>query len=278
MNRKSPALAMALLLPLVAACSAPMGSLNRGIDLLRDHRYDAALPVLDQAVGERPADPASWNNRGIARAHTGQLAEALADYTKAIELSPRDPDIYLNRGNAYLALASYGEAIQDYTRAVQLAPGSGRAYFNRGTARLRAGDRAGAEADWRQAIASEHDPWAQAAMVRAIGIDPTSTTVVAAMPAGRMTPASSATASGMSTPAGPASSRVTLAAPPASANEPAASIPLDARSLAMRAIGREIDGDHGGAVADLRTALGAASDPAQRSRIERVLQALGGSQ
>jgi tetratricopeptide (TPR) repeat protein len=263
------AVAMTLLLPLVAACSAPASSLNRGVDLLHDRRYEAALPVLDRAVGERPGDAASWNDRGIAYAHTGQLAEAMADYTKAIELSPRDPEPYLNRGNAYLAVGSYPEAIQDYTRALQVEPGYGRAYFNRGTARLRAGDRTGAEADWRQAIAIERDPWAQAAMVRAVGIDPSSATTLGTAP-------SVATTSGTASPGSPASSRVALAGPAVSANEPAASIPLDARSLALRAVGREIDGDHTGAVADLRAAIGAASDPAQRSRLERLLRALEG--
>jgi hypothetical protein len=111
-------------------------------------------------------------------------------------------------------------------------------------------------------------------MVRATGIDAAASP--SAMPSPSASAATSIATSSPSSSANARSSRV-AAASPAGTNEPAGAIPLDARTLAMRAIGREIDGDHEGALADLRTALDAASDIAQRARIERLLQGLGGS-
>jgi hypothetical protein len=59
---------------------------------------------------------------------------------------------------------------------------------------------------------------------------------------------------------------------------PAASPPsresLEARTLAMRALGRELDGDHAGALQDLRAALTIEQDPARRQSLEALLRRL----
>jgi tetratricopeptide (TPR) repeat protein len=195
----------------------------------------------------------------------GQEVGALGDYTKAIELNPSDPELYLNRANAYMLLGNYQYAIKDLNRAIELAPHYAKAYFNRGTARLRGeGDRAGADADWRYAIALETDPYAQAAMARSAGFSPA--------------PAHTAVASMSGTLAAPA--QMPLPPPPAPppsalpAMPPAPTETLDARALALRGVSRELDGDHLGAVADLRSAIGRETDPTRRANLERLLRAL----
>jgi|SRR5215831_2401062 len=70
--------------------------------------------------------------------------------------------------------------------------------------------------------------------------------------------------SGESAPQGPA-------APP-SPTETAEE--LDARSLANRALSRELDGDRPGAIADLSAAIAKESDPARRASMENLLQLL----
>jgi hypothetical protein len=56
---------------------------------------------------------------------------------------------------------------------------------------------------------------------------------------------------------------------------PAASIQaLDARALASRAITRELDGDHAGAMQDLKSALMLEPDPARRASIANLIRLL----
>ncbi len=256
-------------LPTFTACAVTRSEsdMARGVALYRDGRYDAALMAFDNAVGQSPESPAAYNNRAVARVRVGQLVGALGDYTRAIELAPTDPELYFNRGDAYTALGNYDYAIKDFNRAVELAPGYAKAYFNRGAARLSAGDRAGAMADWRYAIDTEPDPRAKAAMVRSAGLGGQAVS-------GSLTPT-------------PGVGTVTVVPPPEP--QPAASpafdnrptgIPqtegmmVDARALATRAISRELDGDHAGAISDLSAALAIETDPARRGNLERLLRAV----
>jgi hypothetical protein len=58
---------------------------------------------------------------------------------------------------------------------------------------------------------------------------------------------------------------------------PAASPPsmqIDARAMATRAIGRELDGDRFGAIQDLRAAIVLEPDPARRASLEGLLRLL----
>jgi predicted component of type VI protein secretion system len=133
--------------------------------------------------------------------------------------------------------------------------------------------------DWLHAIEIEPDPWARAAMRRSAGLEsplaaavepvagvPTTVTTVAPPPP-----------PGMGTAAIPLPSPAVVAATPPVA--PAASPPstqssIDARALATRAIGRELDGDRFGAVQDLRSALTLEPDPARRASLESLLRLL----
>lgn len=274
MKRYLPAVVLLGFLPLTAACARTSSNaeLQRGLAFYNEGRYESALSAFDAAVARSPRDPAAYNNRAVARVRLGQLVGAIGDYTKAIELAPTDPELYFNRGDAYVALGNYDYAIQDFNHAIALAPGYGRAYFNRGTARLRAGDRDGAMADWRYAISLEKDPWVQAAMVRSAGLgSPAVRGPVSSMP-GVLTP-SSATAAAAAPPP------PEVSASPALDNRPTGTPQtgppsLDARALAERGLSREIDGDHAGAVSDLRAALGMETNPERRSNIERLLRTL----
>jgi tetratricopeptide (TPR) repeat protein len=242
-----------------------MSSLDQGLAYYRAGRYEPAALALDDAVRQRPDDAAAWNNRGATRVRLGQEVGALGDYTKAIELNPADPELHFNRANAYMLLGNYEYAIKDLNRAIELAPHYAKAYFNRGTARLRGdGDRAGADADWRYAIALETDPYAQAAMARSAGITPAAVRAAVASMPGTV----------------PATAHVPLPPPPPPPPSAMPALPsapaetLDARALALRGMSRELDGDHLGALADLRTAIGRETDATRRANLERLLRAL----
>jgi hypothetical protein len=73
----------------------------------------------------------------------------------------------------------------------------------------------------------------------------------------------------------PSSPPVVMLAPPTSQPQPAASVQaLDARALASRAITRELDGDHTGAMQDLTTAVQLEPDASRRASIANLIRLL----
>ena len=250
----------------------------------RNSEYVSAADAFSEAIARNPRSAAAWNNRAAARLRMGEVNNAIADYNKAIELAPNDAEIYYNRGNGLVAAGQYKEAIADYTRAMSLSPNYAKAVYNRGTAYAMLGQRDAAQADWSRAIALEPDPWAKAAMRRSAGLDPTP--VVAAGPATGATqpavaPAPPPGAERATAPppvivaAPPTSPPTVTVAPPTAQPQPAASVQaLDARALASRAITRELDGDHTGAIQDLKTAAQLEPDASRRASIANLIRLL----
>lgn len=272
--------ALSLTSLVLAACvtSSPRG--EQGRVFYDSGNYLAAADAFTDDIRLHPRSAAAWNNRAVARVRLGDLNGAVRDYNRAIELSPSDPELYLNRGNALVAAGQYAEAIQDFDRAVTLAPTYARAVFNRGTAYALAGQPEAARRDWQAAVQLEGDPYAKSAMRRSAGLDSVTGTVVAtAAPGGQPTTASTiapAPAVGVrpgspplpATPSG-------VPFPNIPASQPAASpLAIDARALTGRAISRELDGDHAGAMQDLNTALALEPDTARREAIARLIRLL----
>ena len=243
--------ALGSVLAVAAGCMPTTTSLDRGIEYYRDGQYSYAAAEFHQAVSQNPTWAAPYVNRGAARVRLGRLDTAIDDYNHALAIDPNDPAVYFNRGNALVAARQYGLAIEDFTRAVELSPAFAKAWFNRGSARALAGQREPAMQDWLHAIDLEGDPWARAAMRRSAGLEP-----------------STAVSSLATRPATPPTARAASPSSPAS---------VDARTLAIRAISREIDGDHEGALADLRAALAIEQDPARRQSLEELLRKLEAS-
>ncbi len=70
------------------------------------------------------------------------------------------------------------------------------------------------------------------------------------------------------------------ATPPAAVAPPPTAPPaeaVDARALASRALTRELQGDHAGAIEDLKAALEKETDPERRQGIQNLLRLLDGS-
>ena len=275
MRKTLSTVALGGILAVAAGCTTTTTSLDRGIEYYRDGQYSYAAAEFHQAVSKNPDWATPYVNRGAARVRLGRLDTAIDDYNRALALDPNDPAIYFNRGNALVAAGQYGPAIEDFTQAIELSPPFAKAWFNRGSARALAGQRGLAMQDWLHAIDLESDPWARAAMRRSAGLERSSTAVSSIG-----TPATAATVApapspGMATPAVP------LPPPTAPRTAPAASLSspasIDARTLAIRAISREVDGDHEGALTDLRAALAIERDPARRQSLEELLRKLEAS-
>ncbi|MBI3635171.1 MAG: tetratricopeptide repeat protein [Candidatus Rokubacteria bacterium] len=245
-----------LVLLFLTGCAGP--AIRRGVAFYQEGRYDSALAEFNVAIGRLGSDAdfaMAYNDRGIVRQRLGDTKGAAEDYTQAMAYVPGDASLWFHRGNAYTVSGLYVNAIADYTRAVELRPTYTEALFNRGTARLRIGDVEGARSDWRHAIEIEPDPFKRQAMERSSGLG-----------RGIGAPPAPSDAPGAVVPAPPSAS-VDAPAPPAAAA-------LDARALATRAIAKDLDGDHVGALQDLRAALAMETDPARRANLEGLLRRL----
>jgi tetratricopeptide (TPR) repeat protein len=280
MRKTLTMLAIGWVVAAVAGCATGPAALDRGIAHYRAGQYFFAADDFNDAIRQDPHSVAAYVNRGITRVRLGELNAAIEDYNRAIQLAPGDPDVYFARGNALVAAGQYEPAIEDFTRAVELAPQSAKSWFNRGTARSMLGQRGEAMKDWLHAIDLETDPWARSAMRRSAGLEAQPAVTAAGPPAGQPTTVGTlapAPPPGMGPAAVPLPPPATLAAtPPASpaASPPPSTSAIDARALTTRAISRELDGDHDGALADLRTALTKEPDPARRDHIQGLLRLL----
>jgi len=267
------------------ACTTAVRPLDRGVEYYNNGHYLAAVEQFNVAVRAAPNSAAPYNNRAIARLRMGDVTGAIADYTRAIALAPYDAELYFNRGNAHVAAGQYGRALDDFNRAVQVSPAYARAWFNRGTVYSLLGQPDAAMQSWRYAIETETDPWAKSAMRRSAGLDsasasvppgaPTIESTVAPPPPLATTTAGAPPPTDVSLPARVSGSdRVQPSASISATQPPSTAVMIDARALASRAISRELDGDHAGAVADLRAAIAMEPDVRRRNAMANLLRLL----
>ena len=55
---------------------------------LQTNRTAEAGPILQGLVRERPNEPGTWNDLGVAMDRLGEFDEAVAAYTKSVQLKP----------------------------------------------------------------------------------------------------------------------------------------------------------------------------------------------
>ena len=88
---------------------------NRGVELKRQGKLDAAIADYNGAIALNPKDMFGFNNRGNARRDKGDLPGAIADYTEAMRLDPDYAAAYLNRGRVYETQGNPDGARADFT-------------------------------------------------------------------------------------------------------------------------------------------------------------------
>ncbi len=189
------------------------------------------------------ASPTAFD-RGLAHLRAGRDAQARADFDEALSASAV---ALANRGVARARLGDLDGAIEDYTQALGLAPKDADILFNRGNAWLAKGESQRAMADFVRAI--EADPGHAQALFRHAAVE------LGREPRSAAVPRASADLEGAAPPLPPVAPPV--AAPPAAPAPP----PLDAQALGSRALTRELEGDHAGALDDLRAAIAGETDP-----------------
>ncbi|HXK09290.1 MAG TPA: tetratricopeptide repeat protein [Vicinamibacteria bacterium] len=89
-------------------------------EAMEKREYQAALPLLKQALVESPGDATAHNSYGSALAATRHLDEAVAHFRKAAELSPDYPDPHHNLALALVQGGRSEEAIAEFRTALEL--------------------------------------------------------------------------------------------------------------------------------------------------------------
>ena len=116
---------------------APASSLNRGLDLFRQERYQDALTAFQQTVREKPDNAAVRNLIGITLTKLGRIPEANDEYSAAVRLNPVCLIPTRTCVNYWtLKLAPLAE--QEFQAALKLAPEDEFAHYGLGLVYLAA--------------------------------------------------------------------------------------------------------------------------------------------
>jgi tetratricopeptide (TPR) repeat protein len=121
---------------------------DRGLAHAERGQYDGAIADYTEAIRLNPQGAAAYNNRALAHEATGNHDLAITDFTEAIRLSPKRAEIYYNRGLSYSKTKDHEKAIADFTEAIWLNPKSARAYYDRGVCYAAKGNHDRAIADF----------------------------------------------------------------------------------------------------------------------------------
>lgn len=83
---------------------------DKAVALIGKGDYVAAIPVLNQALGELPGDADVLNQLGYAKRHLGALDESMDYYQQALKANPNHKGVREYLGELYLMLGKLDDA------------------------------------------------------------------------------------------------------------------------------------------------------------------------
>lgn len=91
-----------------------------GFALIGTARYEAALPMIEEALCLNPGDPELHNNHGIALSMLMRWDQSVAAFSKSISLQPNHPETLKNLGMAYIRMHRWNEAVPPLIKAIEV--------------------------------------------------------------------------------------------------------------------------------------------------------------
>lgn len=173
---------------------------HRGFAKFRLYDFAGSVDDESRAIQANPENWEAFRIRGVARVELKQYSDALADLDVALAHEASNPaSTYHYRAIARHALGDSKGAVEDENRTIEMNPSYAKGYAGLGIYKAAIGDRAGAEAAFRKALALDPNERAASAGLARLGVG-------AAGAAAPPTPAARApaTPSGASPPAGAA--------------------------------------------------------------------------
>jgi tetratricopeptide (TPR) repeat protein len=142
----------------------PEAHYRRGNAYYLSRDFRRALADYDEALRPNSGYVVYLTGRANARYMLRDYAGALADYTRAIELNGFLPAARVGRGNVYSVRHDYVRAIADYDVAIRFPTPDANAHYARGAARMGQRDWENALIDFNRSI--ELNPRGAMAMAR----------------------------------------------------------------------------------------------------------------
>ncbi|GHT72907.1 hypothetical protein FACS1894124_0360 [Spirochaetia bacterium] len=131
-------------------------SFARGEELFMQNRPKDALPVLEEAALEDPANLKTFLYLATVYLQLDRPDDAIAVYLKILPRGGNEtPRIAYNIGNAYFGKGNAAMAVKYYTEAIIADPSYASAYLNRANVRLRGGEMKDAVADYQYYLTLE---------------------------------------------------------------------------------------------------------------------------
>jgi protein O-GlcNAc transferase len=107
---------------LFAPLFAQIPALDQGVELIREGRFDQALPALEEAHRLAPRNATIENLLGITETKLGHINAANSHYLTAISLDPSMPAPHRNLGFNLLTEKKFAAAAQELRKASRLDP------------------------------------------------------------------------------------------------------------------------------------------------------------
>ena len=95
---------------------------QKGLLLIRDRQYDAAIEAFSTAIESIPGDYEAYNYRGLARTYLADYDGAIVDYTMALRIKAEYAEALNNRGFAWVKKGNLKQALDDFSRAIEMKP------------------------------------------------------------------------------------------------------------------------------------------------------------
>ena len=95
---------------------------NQAVDLMRQSKFDSAVPLLIKALDANPDFMEAYNQLGICYLKKKQHLLAQQTLSKAIALFPEDGQLHANRAAVFNAMGDLVSAERDYMHAIKQAP------------------------------------------------------------------------------------------------------------------------------------------------------------
>lgn len=105
-----------------AAPKTSLETLQKGLGLHREGRYQEAIREFTRVIDTQRGFPEAYVFRGIALHNVGQFSDAVRDFSKALELDTQNLTVRLYRGESYLAMGQQEAAAEDFMAVVRANP------------------------------------------------------------------------------------------------------------------------------------------------------------
>lgn len=106
---------------------------NRGLALLQEKNYEAALADFDKSLSFASFDRRDdliYINRGLAQQALGRKDAAKQDFMKALQVAPKSLEAIVNLGAVLFDEGNYAAAEMQFKKALELKPSDASANYN----------------------------------------------------------------------------------------------------------------------------------------------------